>query len=1017
MELELRINGVIKSLDCAPNESLMTLLRKEGYFSVKHGCETGECGACTVLVDGVPRPSCVMLAAQAGGCTITTVESLGNARKLHAIQEAFIDTGAIQCGYCTPGMVLSAYALLKNNASPGEDEVRGALSGNLCRCTGYVKPVQAVLRAAAVLRGETVAPISRPGSGEKFKPWDPGRSPLEHAEHGANPPDDGTFFGGKDRPAGGAQGEGGVATMVETRAETDLRVVGKPERKVDAVKLVTGKPAYVDDIDLRDMLHARLLTSPHAHAIIRDIDVSQAKALPGVHAVLTYKDVPRIPYTTAGQSWPEPGPHDQYVLDNRVRFVGDRVAAVAAETPEIAEQALRLIQVDYEVLPPVLDPRHTMDPDAPRIHPEPESYRIHDASRNLAAYIEAEVGDVERGFAESDLVVEGEYIVPQVQQTPIENHIVITYWDEDDRLVVRTSTQVPYHVRRIIAPVIGLPPRQIHVIKPRIGGGFGGKQEVLIEDICALLTIATNRPVKLEYSRADEFRSSRSRHPQIIRMKTGVKRDGTMIANSMTVLANTGAYGTHSLTVQSNTGSKPLPIYPCPNIRFEANVVYTNLPPPGAFRGYGVPQGFFALESHIDEIAKRLGMDALELRRKNWIKEGDENPLARALGEGKEGYAQIIESCGLPQCLQIVEERLNWKEKRGHPGTGRFRRGVGVSLAMHGTAIAGLDMGGASLKLNDDGSFNLLVGATDIGTGSDTVLAQIAAEVLGVRVEDIIIHSSDTDFTPFDTGAYASSTTYISGGIERREIGIRGVDDNVLDAHAQHFCRDLCQHGIGAGADISRADQQVEGAIVVELEAGPAHIQAGNGGTVHGERDANAAPETPRAGMATFLLPVQPLLDDLQTLRQPAAFDDLRVALFALAQRARQRVFIALFNPVLAPQFQRVHAQSLRNLIDMAFEREEALGDAVATKRARWRQVGIDDVGLETNVGAGIDRQRLGAGVALHRQRVRAIRAGVGKHGHGVGNHGAVALDARLHANNLRVARAAAAELVGARVF
>src|SRR5579884_37556 len=768
MELELRINGVIKSLDCAPNESLMTLLRKEGYFSVKHGCETGECGACTVLVDGVPRPSCVMLAAQAGGCTITTVESLGNARKLHAIQEAFIDTGAIQCGYCTPGMVLSAYALLKNNASPGEDEVRDALSGNLCRCTGYVKPVQAVLRAAAVLRGETVAPISRPGSGEKFKPWDPGRSPLEHAEHGANPPDDGTFFGGKDRPAGGAQGEGGVATMVETRAETDLRVVGKPERKVDAVKLVTGKPAYVDDIDLRDMLHARLLTSPHAHAIIRDIDVSQAKALPGVHAVLTYKDVPRIPYTTAGQSWPEPGPHDQYVLDNRVRFVGDRVAAVAAETPEIAEQALRLIQVDYEVLPPVLDPRHAMDPDAPRIHPEPESYRIHDASRNLAAYIEAEVGDVERGFAESDLVVEGEYIVPQVQQTPIENHITITYWDEDDRLVVRTSTQVPYHVRRIIAPVIGLPPRRIRVIKPRIGGGFGVKQEVLIEDICALLTIATNRPVKLEYSRADEFRSSRSRHPQIIRMKTGVKRDGTMIANSMTVLANTGAYGTHSLTVQSNTGSKPLPIYPCPNIRFEANVVYTNLPPPGAFRGYGVPQGFFALESHIDEIAKRLGMDALELRRKNWIKEGDENPLARALGEGKEGYAQIIESCGLPQCLQIVEERLNWKEKRGHPGTGRFRRGVGVSLAMHGTAIAGLDMGGASLKLNDDGSFNLLVGATDIGTGSDTVLAQIAAEVLGVRVEDIIIHSSDTDFTPFDTGAYASSTTYISGGAVKR---------------------------------------------------------------------------------------------------------------------------------------------------------------------------------------------------------------------------------------------------------
>jgi putative selenate reductase molybdopterin-binding subunit len=773
MELELRINGMIKSLDVAPNESLMNVLRQEGYYSVKHGCETGECGACNVLVDGMPRPGCVTLAAQVGGSTLTTVESLGTARKLHPLQEAFIDTGAIQCGFCTPGMVLSAHALLKRNPNPTEDEIRDALSGNLCRCTGYVKPVQAIQRAAAILRGEKMAPISLPDSGENFQPWAPGRSPLEYSEHDASwqGVDGGSTEVDKEKDQSsqddGLSG-GGTATLVGTRVSTDLHVVGKAERKVDAVKLVLGKPAFVDDIELRGLLYGRLLTSPHAHAIIRNIDVSRARALPGVHAVLTYKDVPRIPYTTAGQSWPEPGPHDQYCLDNRVRFVGDRVAAIAAQTPEIAEQALKLIEVDYELLPALFDPRIAMEPDAPRLHPEPESYHIHDASRNIAAHLHAEVGDVERGFAESDLVVEGEYIVPQVQQTPIENHIVITYWDEDDRLVVRTSTQVPYHVRRIIAPIIGLPPRRIHVIKPRIGGGFGVKQEVLIEDICSLLTIATERPVKLEFTRAEEFRSSRSRHPQILHMKTGVKRDGTIIANSMTVLANTGAYGTHSVTVQSNTGSKPLPIYPCQNIRFEAEVVYTNLPPPGAFRGYGVPQGFFALESHMDEVAKRIGMDALEFRRKNWIKVGDENPLAKALGEGKEGYTQIIESCGLPECLRIVEERLGWKEKRGKGGTGRFKRGVGVALAMHGTAIPGLDMGGASIKLNDDGSFNVLVGATDIGTGSDTVIAQIAAEVLGVRVEDIIMHSSDTDFTPFDTGAYASSTTYISGGATKK---------------------------------------------------------------------------------------------------------------------------------------------------------------------------------------------------------------------------------------------------------
>jgi putative selenate reductase molybdopterin-binding subunit len=784
MRIGVHINGSRVTLEVAAHERLLDALRAAGHVSVKHGCETGECGACAVLIDGVPRPTCVMLAAQAMGRTITTIEGLtpwhqreheqelapppgreaGGMRPLHPLQQVFADSGAVQCGYCIPAMILTALALLEQNPDPTEAEVRDAISGNLCRCTGYVKPVQAILRAAAIMHG-AIPPTPFPEQEERTPRndiWTPGGAARE-ADRLPQP----SSVLGQEPLRGEEPGVAAVATL--PRVGEELRIVGKPARKVDAIKLVTGKPCFVADIELRGMLHAQILTSPHAHARIKRIDTSRARALAGVHAVLTYQDVPRVPYTTAGQSWPEPGPHDQYSLDNTVRFVGDRVAVVAAETPEIARRAIDLIEVEYEVLPAVLDMRDAMKPDAPCIHPEPESYHIYDAARNIAAHIEAEVGNIEQGFATADLVVEGEYCVPQVQQTPLENHVVITYWDEDDRLVVRSSTQVPYHVRRIIAPVIGLPPRRIRVIKPRIGGGFGVKQEVLIEDLAAHLTIATGRPVKLEYTREEEFRSSRSRHPQILYMKTGVKWDGTIVANEMRVLANTGAYGTHALTVQSNTGSKSLPIYRAANIHFVADVVYTNLPPPGAFRGYGAPQGFFALESHMDEVAKRLGMDPVEFRRKNWLRVGDPNPLAQALGEGREGFVQIVQSCGLEECVRIGQEAIGWTSLRDplaqkEGGSKTRRRGVGMAIAMHGTAIPGLDMGAASIKLNDDGSFNVLVGATDLGTGSDTVLAQIAAEVLGCAIDDIIIYSSDTDFTPFDTGAYASSTTYISGG-------------------------------------------------------------------------------------------------------------------------------------------------------------------------------------------------------------------------------------------------------------
>ena len=601
-----------------------------------------------------------------------------------------------------------------------------------------------------------------------------------------------------------------------------LNTVGKPERRVDSVKLATGRGTFVDDLEMPGMLHARILHSPHAHARIKRIDASQARAMPGVVCALTHEDVPRVPYTTAGQGWPEPSPYDAVMLDRKVRFVGDRVAVVAAEDPELALRAAEAVRAEYEVLPALLDPEQAMAPGAPVIHDEDDASGIKDPARNLAAEIVAEVGSVARGFQEAEKVLEATYRVPYVQQSSIEPHVTITWLDEDHRLIVRTSTQVPFHVRRIIAPLLGIPVRRIRVIKPRVGGGFGGKQEILIEDLCGMITLRTGRPVRLEYTREEELTAARTRHPQIVTVKSGV-RDGRFTALEMRVLENTGAYGTHALTVMSVTGNRALSLYRCPNLRYEARAVYTNLAVAGAFRGYGCPQGFFALESHVDEVAAALGEDPLEFRRRNHVQEGDDQPIAEVLGEGKEGFKQLIRSCGLPQAIEKGAKAIGWREKRARyaaadgtqtidlaahrtslerPGTppDARRRGVGMAIVMQASGIPGVDMGAASIKMNEDASFNLLVGATDIGTGADTMFCQVAAEALGVPLEKILPYSSDTDMTPFDPGAYASSTTYISGrAVEKAavavrqqiaEVGARMLDEPAADVvlHNQKVC-------------------------------------------------------------------------------------------------------------------------------------------------------------------------------------------------------------------------------------
>lgn len=775
MIIQLTINGIDQYVDVEPGDTLLKILRSLGLHGVKLGSEDGLSGVDTILLDGMPVNAGFMLAAQAEGHKIATIEALGEHPQqgwkktdgLHPLQKAFIETGAIQCGYCTPAQILAADHLLAQEPNPSDVQVREALSGVLCRCTGYLKPVQAVLRAAAVLRGEEVEPIDGPPS--------PIPAPSEWI---ADPEaDDQTPLGGDRAPK--VQTRTSVMPHIQVAPKTEpYKTVGKPEPKVDAVKLAQGKPAFAADFEMRGMLYAKMLKSPHAHAVIKSIDASKARALPGVASVLTHADIPRVAYSTAGQSDPIPGPLDCFSLDTKVRFVGDRVAFVAAETLEIAEEALGLIEVEYELLPVLLDSRDAMKPGAPILHDEPEyvNFADSDPSKNLAAEIRIDIGDVEKGFAEADHIFEAEYEVPKVQQAHIEPHVVVTYWDEDDRLVIRTSTQVPFHVRRLLAPVLDLPIKRIRVIKPRIGGGFGGKQEVLAEDVAAHLTIATGRPVLFEYSREEEFIAARSRHPMRVRMKTGVKNDGTITANEMYALSDTGANGAHALTVTGNTGHKSMALYvgdgkyrENPNIRFYADIVYTNRPPSGAYRGYGVPQGYWPLERHVEKITHELGIDPLEFRLKNTLRAGELHPFSTAWSEGREPVPETIETCALDECVWQGAAAIGWNQKiknqswRKISGKPHLRKGIGAATVMQGTAIPYLDMGGASIKMNDDGSFNLLVGATDLGTGSDTVLAQMAAEVLGCQVEDFLVYSSDTDFTPFDKGAYASSTTYISG--------------------------------------------------------------------------------------------------------------------------------------------------------------------------------------------------------------------------------------------------------------
>lgn len=561
--------------------------------------------------------------------------------------------------------------------------------------------------------------------------------------------------------------------------------VGKSIPKIDGMAITTGKPVYTDDLADKNSLIIKILRSPHAFAKIKNIDIKKAEKLEGVECILTYKDVPDIRFTLAGQSYPEPSPYDRLILDEIVRYVGDEVAIIAAVDEEIAEKAMNLVKVEYEIYEPVLDFEKAMDSKS-IVHPENDLHCNFDIGmkkeKNVVVTKNLEIGDVEKEFESCDVVVE-ETVHTQAQaHSMMETYRAYSYIDYTGRLVVVSSTQIPFHIKRQISRALELPSSKIRVIKPRIGGGFGGKQTGAVEIFAAIITMKTKKPAKIILSRKETFMGTNSRHPMKIKVKLGADKAGFIKAIDIHGLSDTGAYGEHAPTTFNLVGDKTLPLYnKTKAVRFRGEVVYTNKMSSGAFRGYGATQGTFAVETAINKLSKKLNMDPVEIRLKNLIKEGETSLLHED---------EKLGSSTLHKCIERGKELIGWDEKYPSKNISDTKvRGVGMAVTMQGSGIANIDTASAEVRLNDDGNFTLLIGSTDMGTGSDTILAQMAAESLDTDVENIIVNASDTDVSPYDPGSYASSTTYVTG-----MAVVKACEDlkkQILGAGANHLECDL----------------------------------------------------------------------------------------------------------------------------------------------------------------------------------------------------------------------------------
>jgi putative selenate reductase molybdopterin-binding subunit len=683
--MEVLVNGVASTEPPRPGQCLRTYLREQGWFGVKKGCDAGDCGACTVHVDGAPVHSCIYPAFRADGRTVTTVEGLACGDELHPMQRQFRDAQGFQCGFCTAGYLMTATALDDGQRA----DLPRAFKGNLCRCTGY-RAIEDALR---------------------------GTAHLESA------------------PAGAAIG----------------RNVGDPAGSL----VVTGSARYTFDVSVDGLTHLKVLRSPHAHARIRAIDASRALALPGVLAVLTHEDAPPALFSTARHEQPSQDPDDTRVLDSVVRFVGQRVAAVVAESEAIADRACQLVEVDYELLPSVLDPERAMQPGAPIVHDKGPESRIANAQRNIVAELHGEVGDIERGLAEAGAVYEQTFRTKRVQHASLETHGAIAWFDDDRRIVVRTSSQTPFLTRRALCALFDRPLDRIRVLTGRVGGGFGGKQEMLVEDLVVLALLRTGRPVKLELTRAEQFAAATTRHPFIVRVRAGAKRDGTLTALDVHIIANTGAYGNHGPAVMFHSCGESVALYRCANKKIDAWSVYTNTVPAGAFRGYGLGQVSFGVEQVMDELARRLDIDPLYFRAINVIQAGE----AMVSPAGEEDDLHIA-SYGLDQCIEVIRAAIAEPAPAVPDG---WLVGSGSAISMIATTPPFGHLADAQVSLLEDGRFDLAVGTAEFGNGTTTVHQQLSSSALGTTTEHITVRQSDTDVVGHDTGAFGSTGTTVAG--------------------------------------------------------------------------------------------------------------------------------------------------------------------------------------------------------------------------------------------------------------